>query len=146
MANGGSHGRRIQWRPERYDPRITPVILLRRCEEILASPSVVVTFRPIPPAQQANAISTYTIVRDRVQWVHVVVDLGRFGYLPGVLHELIHVVLSRYLERFSPAIEEAMVASLTQLLDDKFFGDKRTAKWRGLIETAVSRDIPPHTQ
>lgn len=134
--------RRIDWRPDRYEPRITPATVLRRCEEVLESPSVVVTFKPIPGGELARAISTYTTVRNKVQWVHVVVDLGRMGYLEGVLHELIHVVLSQYFERFSPGLEEAMVAGLTELLEDKFFGTKRGKKWRALIEAAVSRDIP----
>jgi hypothetical protein len=138
-----SYRRRVEWKPDRYDPRITPLILLRRCEEILASPSVLVTMRPIPPEAKANASSTYTVLRGKVQWVCIVVDLGRFGYMAGVLHELIHVVLSRHFERFSPAVEEAMVASLTHLLDDKFFGTKRSNKWRALIEAAVARDLPP---
>lgn len=138
-----SYRRRIDWRPDRYDPRITPAVLLRRCEEILESQACVVTFKPIPGGELARAVSTYTTIRDRVQWVHVVVDLGRMGYLEGVLHELIHVVLCKYFERFSPGLEEAMVAGLTELLEDKFFGHKRGRKWRTLIESAVERDIPP---
>ena len=62
------------------------------------------------------------------------VDDHKVGVLPGVLHELLHVVLDEEFERFETEIEEILVEALELALSTKVAQSaRRVAWWRKAI-------------
>ena len=59
----------------------------------------------------------------------VKVDTDDVGLRPGVIHELLHVVLDKDLEVFDSEIEEKIILALEKALDVNISKSKRRIAW-----------------
>lgn len=118
--------------------KLTPARLLDTCESLLSSGAVTLAFLDCNKKYDAFCETEYD-PDGTPSSCAITVDPSRVGYLPGILHELLHAILLPVTKTMNTTMEEYIVRTLEERLWQKHFTPARVMKWRKLARNLLTQ-------